>query len=79
MSAWDRKRLCEEISALERKQKELVKVLARIDPEVRISQIIGIVLGLPTNNCPNLSTYGSYDRGISHRSTFSGWRLRWHP
>ena len=37
VSAWDRKRLCEEISALERRQKELVKVLARIDPEVRIS------------------------------------------
>merc|ERR1719270_1708050 len=46
VSAWDRKRLCEEISALERRQKELVKVLARIDPEVYLQRLEAQVASL---------------------------------
>lgn len=39
--AWDRKRLCDEITSLERRQRTLVNLLARHDPEIRLRQLQG--------------------------------------
>ncbi len=39
IAEWDRKRLVDEISALERRQKELVNVLSRLDPEVYLQKL----------------------------------------
>ena len=39
MSAWDRRKLREEISNLEKRQKDLVNVLARIDPEIYLQKL----------------------------------------
>lgn len=46
VAEWDRKRLCEEIASLERRQKELVSVLARLDPEVYLQKLQGELLSL---------------------------------
>lgn len=39
ISTWDRKRLCDEIAALERRQKELVGMLARVDPGMYLQRL----------------------------------------
>lgn len=36
---WDRKKLIDEISTLERRQKELVAILARVDPEMYVQKL----------------------------------------
>ena len=39
IAEWDRKKLVEEIGSLERRHKELVKMLARVDPQVYVSKL----------------------------------------
>ncbi|XP_059078461.1 protein HEXIM1-like [Tigriopus californicus] len=39
VSKWDRKKLCDEISSLERRQRELVNILARVDPEIYVQKL----------------------------------------
>ena len=39
VAAWDRRRLCDEIEALEKRQRELLTFLARVDPEVYVRKL----------------------------------------
>lgn len=39
VSNWDKKKICDEIASLERRQKELVNVLARLDPDVYLQKL----------------------------------------
>ncbi len=50
VAEWDRKRLCEEIASLERRQRELVGVLARLDPEVCLRRLQREAAGLREAN-----------------------------
>ena len=47
---WDRKKLCEEISTLERKHSHLLDVLARIDPEVYLQKLQSEMIKLQVVN-----------------------------
>eukprot|EP00095_Tigriopus_kingsejongensis_P006129 maker-scaffold98_size375582-snap-gene-2.33 protein:Tk06129 transcript:maker-scaffold98_size375582-snap-gene-2.33-mRNA-1 annotation:"hypothetical protein DAPPUDRAFT_227990" len=39
VAEWDRKKLCDEIATLERRQKELIAILARVDPEIYLQKL----------------------------------------
>ena len=39
IASWDRDKLCKEIAMLERRQKELVSILARLDPDVYLQRL----------------------------------------
>jgi hypothetical protein len=50
IAEWDRKKLCDEISALERRQRELVNILARLDPEIYLQKLQSELLSLQEVN-----------------------------
>lgn len=47
---WDRQRLIEEITSLEKKQKELVNILARVDPEMYAQKLQNQLAALQEKN-----------------------------
>jgi uncharacterized caspase-like protein len=39
IAEWDRKKLMDEIGALERRHKELVKLLSKLDPQIYVTKL----------------------------------------
>lgn len=50
IAEWDRKKLYDEIQALERRQKDLVNILARLDPEIYLQKLQSELLTLQEAN-----------------------------
>lgn len=50
IAAWDRMKIIEEISSLERKQKELVDFIVRLDPELYLKNLQNQLLDLQEEN-----------------------------
>jgi hypothetical protein len=46
VAEWDQRRLCDEIKALQTRQKELVNLLVRLDPEVYLQKLQAELLSL---------------------------------
>lgn len=50
VSRWDRQKLCCEITAMERRQKELVNILSRLDPEMYLRKLQAKLMSLQDTN-----------------------------